>query len=89
MILSVHVFIEGKVQGVFYRQSTYAKATQLGIKGWVRNLIDGRVEAVFEGEESSLIEIISWCKLGPPLANVKSVRVEPKTPEDLKDFTIK
>jgi acylphosphatase len=71
----VHVFISGKVQGVFFRSSTRDKAEELGISGWVKNLADGRVEAVFEGEEGSVKKMIEWCRRGPEYARVEDVGV--------------
>ena len=71
-----HVLISGKVQGVFFRASTQDEALRLGLKGWVRNLPDGRVEAVFEGDKKAIEEIIKWCHEGPPWAKVKEVKVE-------------
>jgi acylphosphatase len=73
---SVHVIISGKVQGVWFRASTKQKADQLGITGWVKNTIDGDVEAVFEGEHSILKEMLEWCNHGPSLAKVKNIKVE-------------
>ena len=75
-----HVFIKGRVQGVFFRQGTYEKAVELGISGWVRNLPDGRVEAVFEGEEEKINKIIQWAKEGPPIAKVEEVEIKWEKP---------
>jgi acylphosphatase len=69
----VHVFISGRVQGVFFREYTRRKAEELGVKGWVRNLSDGRVEAVFEGEDEAVDEIVRWCWEGSPYSNVSNV----------------
>ena len=71
-----HVFISGKVQGVFFRAHTRDEALKRDLKGWVRNLPDGRVEAVFEGEEENVKSMIEWCRQGPPLARVKNVEVK-------------
>jgi acylphosphatase len=65
-----HVFINGRVQGVFFRQSTQLKAQSLGVKGWIRNLFDGRVEAVFEGDKSQVEILVDYCRHGPPAARV-------------------
>ena len=75
-----HIFIKGRVQGVFFRQGTYEKAVELGISGWVRNLPDGRVEAVFEGEEEKINKIIQWAKEGPPIAKVEEVEIKWEKP---------
>ena len=75
MKINVHVLISGRVQGVWYRASTKQTAEQLGIFGWVRNTKEGNVEAVFEGEENLVNEMINWCKIGPPLAKVENVEV--------------
>lgn len=72
----VHLYISGKVQGVFYRASTIDEARSLGLAGWVRNLPDGRVEAVAEGPQDTLEYLIKWCKHGPPAAKVTNVEVE-------------
>lgn len=71
----VHVFISGKVQGVFFRSGTKEKAEELNLKGWVRNLADGRVEAVFEGEEGNVERMAQWCREGPEYARVDEVEV--------------
>ena len=86
----VHVIISGKVQGVWFRANTKNKAEQLNIIGWVRNTPDGKVEAIFEGEERDVHEMIKWCNEGPPLANVKNIDVEPSSPLNGFDgFSIK
>ena len=74
----VHVVICGRVQGVFFRASTAEKADELGLSGWVKNTPDGSVEAVFEGEEGAVDEMLAWCHRGPMLAKV--IRVD-ATPE--------
>jgi acylphosphatase len=76
MTINVHVLISGRVQGVWYRASTKQKAEQLGVFGWVRNTNEGHVEAVFEGEENQVNEMIKWCHQGPPLSRVENVKVE-------------
>jgi acylphosphatase len=73
MKIRIHVFISGKVQGVFFRSSTKDMAEELGLYGWVRNLTDGRVEAVFEGEEEKIDKMLEWCRKGPEYSKVKSV----------------
>jgi acylphosphatase len=70
-----YVIVTGKVQGVFYRAETASKAKQLSLTGWVRNLPDGRVEAIFEGEEADVQRIIDFCRRGPPNAYVVEVNV--------------
>ncbi len=70
-----HVFIEGQVQGVFFRANTREEANLSGLTGWVRNCWDGRVEAVFEGEREKVEKVISWCKKGPPGAMVRDVEI--------------
>lgn len=72
----VHIVVSGSVQGVFYRANTRKKAKDLAIKGWVRNLRDGRVEITAEGKEKDLKNLIEWCKKGPKLAFVENIEVE-------------
>ncbi|HOP85891.1 MAG TPA: acylphosphatase [Syntrophorhabdaceae bacterium] len=71
----VHIFVKGIVQGVFFRHFTSQQAKQLGIKGWVRNLPDGRVEMVCEGGEDSIEKIIAWSRRGPQGAVVEDIEV--------------
>ncbi len=75
-IRRMHICVSGLVQGVFYRARTVEVAQSLGLTGWVRNLADGRVEIVAEGEEESLRRLLKWCHEGPPAARVEQVRVE-------------
>ncbi len=84
-----HLFISGLVQGVFFRDHTRRWAASLGLTGWVRNLDDGRVEAVAEGPEADLQAFLSHVRQGPPRARVEDVHVEwgPWRGE-FKDFVI-
>ena len=74
-----HLWISGLVQGVFYRSYTRRQAEMLGLKGWVRNLPDGRVETVFEGDSASVEKMINWCQQGPPAARVSNVEIKWET----------
>lgn len=71
-----HVKVKGRVQGVFYRQSTRAAAEKLGLSGWVRNLTDGSVEAEIKGPKDKVEELILWLRSGPPSARVDRVEVD-------------
>ncbi len=73
--LRAEVIVHGFVQGVWFRQSTKDTAERLGVRGWVRNLPDGSVEAVFEGEKKKVEEIVAWCHRGPSGAQVSSVEI--------------
>lgn len=84
-----HVFVSGRVQGVGYRMSTYEVANDLGLNGWVRNLPDGRVEAVFEGSRDAVEQMIDWCHEGNPPAVVKDVAVKYEASEGIRGFDIK
>ena len=75
MKIRVHVFISGKVQGVFFRSSTRLLAVELGLCGWVKNLPDGRVEAVFEGEKEAIEKMLEWCRKGPEYAKVENMDI--------------
>ena len=70
-----HLFISGRVQGVSFRYYTRLQALDSGLHGWVRNLWDGRVEAVFEGPEEAVQKMIRWCRRGPSSARVDQVEV--------------
>lgn len=83
------VFVSGNVHGVGYRLATWDKANQWGIGGWVEELSDGRVEAVFEGSKELVEAIINWCYRGSPDAVVKNVTVSYEEPEGLKEFIIR
>ena len=78
--IRAHLFISGRVQGVFFRACTQQEAQTRNLTGWVRNLYDRRVEAVFEGEEEVVNSMISWCHSGPPHAVVSEVSVEIEEP---------
>jgi len=85
-----HIFVSGRVQGVFFRVETRREANRRNVSGWVRNLQDRRVEAVFEGEKDDVERLIEFCRIGPPGARVKHVEVrwEHYTGE-LKGFRIR
>ncbi len=86
--IRAHVWISGKVQGVGYRLSTEQEARKARVSGWVKNLPDGRVEAVFEGEQDAVEKMIQWSHYGPSAAVVKNVDVEYETPQGLSDFQV-
>ncbi len=83
------VLVSGRVQGVFFRAETRAAARRLGVDGWVRNLPDGRVEAVFEGSPGAVEAAVAWCRTGPERAAVESVEVEPGPAEGIAGFAIR
>ena len=76
-----HVYISGRVQGVFFRANTWKTARSLGLTGWVRNLPDGRVETVFEGEHNDAEAMLAWCRTGTPPARVDHVEAEEENAE--------
>jgi len=85
-----HVYVSGLVQGVFFRWHTREEALRLGVKGWVRNLPDGRVEAVFEGEKEAVEQMLEFCRRGPPGAEVENVEVRWEKPTgEFSTFKIK
>ncbi|MFW6384006.1 MAG: acylphosphatase [Halodesulfurarchaeum sp.] len=84
-----HVFVSGTVQGVFYRANTREQARERGLDGWVANLADGRVEAVFEGPEPAVESMIEWCHEGSPAARVEDVNVEFEEPSGISGFEIR
>ena len=75
----MHVYISGRVQGVFFRAETQRAANGFRLTGWVRNMSDGRVEALFEGEDKNVDTMLEWCRVGPPAAHVKDVLMEEET----------
>ncbi|HOK08292.1 MAG TPA: acylphosphatase [Candidatus Hydrogenedens sp.] len=90
MSSKLHLVIYGIVQGVGFRYATYRKAVQLGLRGWVRNKKDGTVEAVFDGPEEKVQEMLLWCHKGPLGAKVSHVDVSwEETSENYTTFEIK
>lgn len=85
---TVHLFIRGKVQGVFYRASAKDVAKELKLTGWVKNTADGEVEAVVAGDQLAVEQFIKWCKEGPKNANVSTVDVDLIADEFFEDFCI-
>lgn len=84
-----HAFVTGRVQGVYYRASTRDAARERGVDGWVRNLEDGRVEAVFEGPRERVEEMVEWCHEGSPAAEVEDVEAEFGDPQGEDGFEIR
>ncbi|MCL6473091.1 MAG: acylphosphatase [Firmicutes bacterium] len=90
MTKRAHLIIEGRVQGVFYRQSMKEMATIYRVKGWVKNLPSGEVEAVIEGDNNSVDDLIEWCRQGPPASAVDHIKIDWEEPRgDFKTFVIK
>nr|3TNV_A Chain A, Acylphosphatase [Pyrococcus horikoshii OT3] len=87
-IVRVHYKIYGRVQGVGFRWSTQREGRKLGLNGWVRNLPDGSVEGVLEGDEERVEAMIGWLHQGPPLARVTRVEVKWEQPKGEKGFRI-
>lgn len=86
----IHVYISGRVQGVFFRAHTGHVAQASGLTGWVRNLPDGRVEVIAEGMRAQIMEFIRWCHKGPAMASVDDVDVQWEEPTgEFKDFRIR
>jgi len=88
-VVGRHVVVSGRVQGVWFRHHTAQTAARLGVAGWVRNLPDGRVEAVFEGAQDSVAAAVDWCRVGPELAAVTAVEVQDRKPEGLDGFGVR
>jgi acylphosphatase len=87
-VIRNHVLVSGRVQGVFFRDTCRRLARQYGVAGWVRNLPDGRVEAVFEGPAEDVGRLVDWCRHGPRHAVVDHVEVQAEPPEGLHAFRI-
>jgi acylphosphatase len=83
------VLVSGRVQGVFFRDTCRRLAEQHGVAGWVRNLPDGRVEAVFEGPDEQVSRLVDWTRRGPRMAEVDDVAVNSEPPEGLDRFTVR
>lgn len=84
----VRVNISGRVQGVFFRATCAERARALGLRGWVRNAADGRVEAAFEGPRDAVEAILAWCRHGPPGAGVEAVEVHDEPPTGEAAFRV-
>ena len=89
LVVRYRVLVSGRVQGVFYRDTCRRLALEHGVTGWVRNLPDGRVEAVFEGLADDVARLIEWAGHGPRLAVVEAVAIQPEQPEGLAAFDIR
>ena len=86
----IHIFITGRVQGVFFRQSTRVVAIKNNVNGWVRNLDDGRVEIVAEGETQNIDNLITWCKTGPANSRVDEFEFsEENSIGDFENFEVR
>lgn len=81
--------VSGRVQGVFFRDTTRRRAEAAGVSGWVDNRSDGAVEAVFEGEEAAVDELVEFCQRGPSRAEVAAVEVTDEEPEGLTGFQVR
>jgi acylphosphatase len=88
-VVRYRVLISGRVQGVYFRDTCRRVAAQHGVSGWVRNLPDGRVEAVFEGPAEAVDTVLEWAGHGPDWAVVTGVDARPERPEGLDNFVIK
>jgi acylphosphatase len=83
------VVVRGIVQGVWFRESTRREAIAAGVGGWVTNRSDGTVEARFEGPVDAVARLVSWCRIGPPRADVTGIDVTEETPEGVVGFSIR
>lgn len=83
------MFVSGSVQGVFFRYEARERARSAAVAGWVRNLPDGRVEAVFEGPEDAVEALVEWCRRGPRGAEVTDVEALAEDPEGLEGFDVR
>lgn len=88
MATAVRVKIKGLVHGVSFRSSMAHLASNLSVRGWVRNLPDGSVEAFLEGDERNVKRVLDWARLGPPRARVDKIEVEATSPRNHRDFRI-
>jgi acylphosphatase len=88
-VVRYRVLISGRVQGVFFRDTCRRMAERHGVSGWVRNLPDGRVEAVFEGQDGQVGRLVEWSRRGPGSAVVQDVRIQAEPPEGISGFQIR
>jgi acylphosphatase len=88
-VIRYRLLISGRVQGVFFRGACHGVATEHGVRGWVRNLPDGSVEAVFEGPDEDVRRLVEWSRHGPRGAVVEDVRVHQEPPEGISGFEVR
>jgi acylphosphatase len=88
-LVRVHVFVDGRVQGVWFRHSTQQEAVRRGVQGWVRNLPDGRVEAVYEGPRPAVEDMLAWTRRGPERAVVTSLEIHDESPKGERGFSVR
>ena len=88
-MIRYRVLVSGQVQGVFFRDTCRRTALAHGVSGWVRNLPDGQVEAVFEGQPEDVDRLVAWARHGPPRAVVAQVAVQAEPPEGLTTFLVR
>ena len=89
MLTEVEIIISGRVQGVGFRYSAYHKAIDLDLKGYVKNLPDGNVFIVAQGNSHHISVFMEWCKIGPPVARVNEVNVSHRNPGNYESFSIR
>jgi len=86
----IHLFITGQVQGVFFRSQAKQKARSLGITGWIKNLPNGQIEAVAQGDQNKIKQFIDWCEQGPQLAQVEKVEIKTEQYQsEYQDFEVR
>jgi len=89
MVVRYRVVVTGRVQGVWFRESCRREAVGRGVAGSVRNRMDGTVEAVFEGPDAAVAEMVAWCRMGPPRADVTGVEVTGEPPAGAVGFQVR
>ena len=87
--ICLHGYVSGRVQGVFFRQATAEQAERLDLDGWVRNLSDGRVEVLLEGEAPAVRELAAWLEQGPPKAKVTALALEEQALQGITGFIVR
>ena len=87
-VIRRRVVVRGLVQGVFFRDTCRRRAVGAGVAGWVRNRSDGAVEAVFEGDDDAVVDLVAWCGVGPRHASVESIEVVDEEPAGETGFAV-
>jgi acylphosphatase len=88
-VTRTRVVVQGRVQGVFFRDSVRRRAREAGVAGWIRNRDDGAVEAVFEGDAAAVAALVDYCRTGPPGAQVESVQADQEEPAGEHGFAVR